>query len=66
MKVFINDEERTFSNNNLMLIDVLNEIKVKPTALIAELDGKIIMGDEFKNAKVKEGSRIELIRIVGG
>jgi len=66
MKVIINDKEHVFDLKELALIDMLNKVNMKPTGLIVELDGMILKSNEFTDAVVKDGSRVELIRIVGG
>lgn len=33
---------------------------------VAELDGAILSKNEFENHRLKEGSKLELIRFVGG
>lgn len=66
MKIIINDKEYIFEDNELQLVSVLKKLDVNQAGLIAEVDGKVFNNNELKDAVVKDGSKVELIKIFGG
>ena len=66
MKIFINDEEYCFEDIELNLVHVLKKLEVNQSGLIAEVDGKVFNNSELGDAVVKDGSKIELIKVFGG
>ena len=67
MNVYINGELRTLSVGPLVDCEtLLNNIGLDKNGLVAEIDGKVYTVDKFSTAMIKDGSRVELIRIVGG
>jgi len=66
VKIFINDEEYCFEDTELKLINVLKKLDVNQSGIIAEVDGKVFNNNELGDAIVKDGSKIELIKIFGG
>ena len=66
MKVFINDEEYFFDEDELMLTNMLKKLNVNTSGLIAEIDGKVFNNNELGNGVIKDGSRVELIKVFGG
>ena len=66
MKVFINDEEYIFDDDELILLNMLKKLGVKTSGLIAEIDGKVFNNNELDKGVVKDGSKVELIKVFGG
>lgn len=66
MKVFINDKEYIFDDEELLLTKMLKKLEVNTAGLIAEIDGKVFNNEELKNGVVKDGSKVELIKVFGG
>lgn len=66
MRVLINDEEYFFDDDELGLIDMLKKLDVNTAGLIVEIDGKVFNNNELDKGIVKNGSRVELIKIFGG
>ena len=66
MKIFINDEEFFFEDSELKLLSILKKLDVNQAGLIAEVDGKVFNNNELADAVVKDGSKIELIKVFGG
>jgi thiamine biosynthesis protein ThiS len=50
----------------MTIFDLLEELNMPKIGLVAELDGEIIPNDKLSSKDIKDGSKIELIRIVGG
>jgi thiamine biosynthesis protein ThiS len=67
MKIFINDEEYLFDDSSEMkLTHMLKKLDVNSAGLIAEVDGKVFNNNELEEAVVKDGSKVELIKVFGG
>jgi len=46
--------------------DLLQELKIAPKYVVVQLDGEIVQCADFDQAALKEGSRVEIITLVGG
>lgn len=66
MRFFVNGEEHNFKHSTLCCEELLEQMGVSKDGLIAEIDGKVFTVTQFKEALIKEGSKIELIRMMGG
>ena len=66
MKVQVNDMEYSFNETELTITDLLAKMNMSTTGVVAEMDGEVFNNREFNSRKIKDGARIELIRIVGG
>ena len=66
MKILINDKEYLFDEVELKLVNLLKKLEVNQAGLIAEVDGKVFNNSELGEAVVKDGSKVELIKIFGG
>jgi thiamine biosynthesis protein ThiS len=66
VKITINDKEYLFEDNELQLVSILKKLDVSQAGLIAEVDGKVFNNNELNDAVVKDGSKVELIKIFGG
>ena len=66
MKVCVNGEQYSLNGSDITVEEVLKQIKMSSVGVVAELDGEIISGKDFSKSLIKENSKLELIRIVGG
>lgn len=66
MKITVNDKQYDLNRTEMTCSELLSNIKIDTTGLIVELDGKIYTAQQFNDAVVKDGSKLELIRIMGG
>ncbi len=46
--------------------DLLRDLAIVPARVVAQLDGVIVPRDEFDQAVLREGSRLEIVTLVGG
>jgi thiamine biosynthesis protein ThiS len=46
--------------------DFLQELSIAPSRVVAQLDGGIVPRSEFDKAILQEGSRLEIVTLVGG
>lgn len=66
MKILVNGKEHITEASLLTIAGLLEELNMSKLGLVAELDGEIISNDRLSSKDIKDGSKIELIRIVGG
>jgi thiamine biosynthesis protein ThiS len=48
------------------IADFLQEFTIAPSRVVAQLDGEIVPRDEFDKAILREGSKLEIVTLVGG
>ena len=65
MKITCNGETREIAKG-MTLIAFIRELALNPDTVVAECDGRIIKRADFEDFILSEGSRLELIRFVGG
>jgi thiamine biosynthesis protein ThiS len=46
--------------------DLLRDLAIVPARVVAQLDGVIVPRDEFDQAVLQEGSKLEIVTLVGG
>jgi len=51
---------------NSTIADLLQEIAIVPTRVVAQLDGIIIPRNAFDQTILQEGCQLELVTLVGG
>ena len=66
MKIHVNEKEYIFNESNLTINDLLKKINMPCMGVVAEVDGNVFSNKDFSNTTINDGSKIELIRIVGG
>lgn len=66
MRCFVNGVEHDFEHATLCCEALLEHIGVPKDGLIAEIDGKVFTVTQFKEAVIKDGSKVEFIRMMGG
>ncbi len=63
----VNGELREFPEGiPATLADLLVQLNITGSAVVAELDGAIVKRDVFDTTALKAGQTVELIRFVGG
>jgi len=65
MRITINGEEQEITGG-LTVAGLLLELKIRPEGTAVEIDREIIPRARHGQRVVKEGERIEIIRMVGG
>ena len=65
MEITCNGETKEIAQG-MTLIAFIKDLALNPDTVVAECDGRIIKRDEFEDYVLSEGSRLELIRFVGG
>jgi sulfur carrier protein len=48
------------------IADFLQEFAIAPSRVVAQLDGVIVPRSEFDKAMLREGSKLEIVTLVGG
>jgi thiamine biosynthesis protein ThiS len=65
IKVTINDEKKMFSD--MTTIDVmLKEMNLEGKTMVVVVNDEIVEHTQYAKVVLKDGDRIELVRIVGG
>jgi thiamine biosynthesis protein ThiS len=64
----INGKEQAFPDNKMpaTVADLLRQLGVDSTTVVAEVDGQIIERKQFSTTPVRAGQQIELVRFVPG
>ena len=63
----INGVEKQFQDGlPQALTELLKQLNINETTIVAEIDGKIIAKEDFAKAALSSGQSIELIRFVAG
>jgi len=63
----INGSNRQFPNGVPGSIDdLLKELKIEASTIVAEVDGKIVERERFGETKLANGQEIELVKFMGG
>ena len=65
MNVKINGETHTF-NDNITLENIINNLNITISSIVAEVNGQVITKEKFSNTIIKDNDVIELIKFVGG
>lgn len=66
MRVSINGKEYELARDSVCCEELLKTVGISKDGLIAEVDGKVFTVTQLSDAVVKDGSKVELIRIMGG
>jgi sulfur carrier protein len=48
------------------IADLLQELAIAPTRVVAQLDGVIVPRSDFARSTLQEGCQLELVTLVGG
>ncbi len=63
--IMANGQPRTVKASST-IADFLQELNIKPTRVVAQLNGVIVPRNEFNQAVLQQGSKLELVTMVGG
>jgi len=66
MKFTVNGKEYSLERDTVCCEEMLDKVGISKDGLIAEIDGRVFTVTQFSEAVVKDGSKVELIRIMGG
>ena len=65
LRIQINGESREV-NDQSTLSDLVNEMSLPPARIAIELNGEVVRRNDWMNAMVREGDRLEIVHFVGG
>ncbi len=65
MTLHINGEARSF-NSPLNISAMLQELGMKPDRVAVELNRQIVARDQWPQAALRDGDRLEIVHFVGG
>ncbi|MBI3399085.1 MAG: sulfur carrier protein ThiS [Deltaproteobacteria bacterium] len=65
IKTFINGAMREVATGTTVL-DLLNELDIKPHGMAVELNLEIVSKSKFAETVLKDGDKVEIVRMVGG
>jgi sulfur carrier protein len=65
MKIVVNGKERIF-NEGTTLSEMLNTLSLEITGMIIERNLEVVSRSEYDKTALKDGDKIELIRLVAG
>jgi thiamine biosynthesis protein ThiS len=63
--IIANGQPRIVKAGNTVA-DLLHELNIIPTYVVVQLDGEIVQRAAFDQAALREGSKVEIITLVGG
>ena len=65
MRLIINGENKEFKDN-ISLLDIIEQLKIKDKVMAAALNMEIVKKDDWNCCVPKENDKIELLQFVGG
>ena len=65
VQIIVNGEEKIFEEG-VTIFKLLNELNVKPQGIAVELNLEIAPKGKYGETVLKNGDRIEIVRMVGG
>ena len=65
MQIIVNGEEKIF-REGVTIFRLLNELSIKPQGIAVELNLEIAPKGRYSETVLKNGDRIEIVRMVGG
>ena len=63
--VFANGQTYTVKMSST-IADLLQEFSIAPTRVVVQMDGMIVQRTEFSKTVLREGSKLEIVTLVGG
>tara|TARA_B100000965_G_C19105339_1_gene546710 strand:+ start:56 stop:265 length:210 start_codon:yes stop_codon:yes gene_type:complete len=68
MKIIVNGENKfiNISKREISLADIINHLGYKPNTVVVELNNLIVNFDGWRQEKIKDGDKLEIVSIVGG
>ncbi len=65
LTIIANGQPRTIKAESTVA-DLLHELNIFPKYVVVQLDGEIVPRTEFDQAVLREGSKVEIVTLVGG
>lgn len=65
MKLLVNGENKEFSDG-ISLEELIRQLGVRKETVVAEVNRRIVQGDQRTGWKLSDGDQVELIQFVGG
>lgn len=65
MNIILNGEEKQIAPD-LTILELLNSLNLEPGTVVIEYNTVILAQDDYEATIIVDGSKIELIRFVGG
>lgn len=65
VKIMLNGEEREIVDDTTVL-GLLNELDLKPQGIAVELNLEIVSKSKYNETVLKDGDKVEIVRMVGG
>ena len=65
MNITVNDNPQQVTDD-CSIAQLLDKLELNPDTVVVELDKTIIKRQDFNTTPLQEGSKVELIRFVGG
>lgn len=65
VKIMLNGKEREIARDATVL-DILNELDIKSIGIAIELNLEIVSKSKFAETVLKDGDKVEIVRMVGG
>ncbi len=65
MELVVNGERRTVPDG-LSALQLLEHLSVQPEQVVMEVDLTIVKRAQLPSTKLKDGDRVEIVRLVGG
>lgn len=66
MNLIVNGEEQQFVEGSLPLPELIDRQQLGGQPVVVELNGQALLGKELPGTQLKDGDRIEIVRIVAG
>lgn len=65
VKIMLNGKGREVAGDTTVL-GLLNELDIKPQGIAVELNLEIVSKSKFAETVLKDGDKVEIVRMVGG
>jgi sulfur carrier protein len=65
LTIIANGQPRTIKAESTVA-DLLQGLNILPKYVVVQLDGEIVQRTEFDQAVLREGSKVEIVTLVGG
>ena len=66
MTLILNGQSKRIEAAKLSVQELLEAIEMNTAPVLVELNGEALLKKEFQETRVKDGDRIEIIRMVAG
>jgi thiamine biosynthesis protein ThiS len=66
MNLLVNGDAHQFIEGTLSLSELIERLRLSGQPLVVELNGQALLGREHQGIRLKDGDRIEIVRIVAG